>query len=658
MHDLQITNADIDQLLEELNHGIGVPEERLRFDEARRSAITNYHDVQACPGSGKTTLIGFKLLLLARRWSERHTGICVLTHCNIAKEEILNRLRQHPAGYKLLTYPHFVGTIQDFVNTFLALPFARSRGWEVRLLDSTSYAERVSAESWKKVRDSKNGKQYRLQYYFNQKKISPHEFHLVHVGGVLGISESFLASAGKHVDIGKSGLAADYFLKKREQLCEQGIFQYREMYALAEQAIHDNAELIQALRDRFPIVILDEMQDTQKFQDDLINCVFPAQQCCIQRLGDPDQSIFDGIGGELPNVSFNDGALAPIIESHRLSPEIAMKITGLSYSQLPEISTSRVALDPAPVSSLILYDDASIGKVLNQFADLVIQLPVECRKTVRALGAVAKEPGENDLTIKSYWPQFENSKSPKSFEPATLIQAVRYCSEQKAGHVAERYQILIHSVLSLLRRAGKTVKNKAGKSVLFSQGTWRQFLRDNEQELAFRELLAEWIMSVSPSEEKWVLHVERLKHVIGLDEWSQPANDFLVFECAKAMPVGASPELGNVHLCHNGVRVEMSTIHAAKGETHDATLILETRYRLFDIQEMVQYLCDANLARPVNDPTHPTTHSSIRASFMKRLYVAASRPRYLLCLAMHKDRLPADKKESLRATKGWNVIEL
>src|SRR5687768_16644869 len=49
-------------------------------------------DVAACPGSGKTTLLVAKLAILARRWTARDQGICVLSHTNVARREIETRL--------------------------------------------------------------------------------------------------------------------------------------------------------------------------------------------------------------------------------------------------------------------------------------------------------------------------------------------------------------------------------------------------------------------------------------------------------------------------------------------------------------------------------------------------------------------------------------
>ena len=56
-------------------------------DEGRKSVLESMKsiDIQACPGSGKTTLIAAKLILLAEKWPLQHQGICVLSHTNVAK---------------------------------------------------------------------------------------------------------------------------------------------------------------------------------------------------------------------------------------------------------------------------------------------------------------------------------------------------------------------------------------------------------------------------------------------------------------------------------------------------------------------------------------------------------------------------------------------
>ena len=92
-------------------------------------------DIEACPGSGKTTLLVAKLAILARKWTESRCGLCVLSHTNVARREIETRLGNTAAGQRMLGYPHFFGTIHGFVNEFLALPWLRSLGYPIEMID-------------------------------------------------------------------------------------------------------------------------------------------------------------------------------------------------------------------------------------------------------------------------------------------------------------------------------------------------------------------------------------------------------------------------------------------------------------------------------------------------------------------------------------------
>ena len=104
-------------------------------------------DIAACPGSGKTTLLVAKLAILAEKWRYRTSGICVLSHTNVARNQIETQLGNTAAGQILLAYPHYIGTIHGFVNDFLAVPWLRSLGYPIKMIDS----EICELRRWKKL---------------------------------------------------------------------------------------------------------------------------------------------------------------------------------------------------------------------------------------------------------------------------------------------------------------------------------------------------------------------------------------------------------------------------------------------------------------------------------------------------------------------------
>ena len=108
------------------------------LDAPRRDFLTSLEsmDVSACPGSGKTTLVVAKLAILARKWKSRTQGICVLSHTNVARKEIEERLSGTDVGHLLLGYPHYIDTIHGFVNRFLAIPWLLSHRYVVTTIDN------------------------------------------------------------------------------------------------------------------------------------------------------------------------------------------------------------------------------------------------------------------------------------------------------------------------------------------------------------------------------------------------------------------------------------------------------------------------------------------------------------------------------------------
>ena len=94
------------------------------FDEERKSFIKNLDtiDCQAVPGSGKTTALLAKLLLLEKRLPlEQNRGILVLSHTNTAIKLLHSKL-DNKCNF-IFKSPNFIGTIQSFVDQFLAIPF-------------------------------------------------------------------------------------------------------------------------------------------------------------------------------------------------------------------------------------------------------------------------------------------------------------------------------------------------------------------------------------------------------------------------------------------------------------------------------------------------------------------------------------------------------
>ncbi|MFS6812778.1 UvrD-helicase domain-containing protein [Citrobacter meridianamericanus] len=400
---IEISERDINDIEQELN---------LSFDDARREIIQSYNDVQACPGSGKTTMVAAKLLIIAKKWMSLHQGVCVLTHTNVAKKEIIERLQTSIHGGKLLTSPHFIGTIQEFVNKFLAIPYLRSQGYKIAHIDD----EICCARGWSILnRGTKS--------YLERNRItSIQDMQYKFIDGCLDLNIPGFrreSQSNSYQDL----------RSVKNKLMTEGYFFYHEMYEISKDYIHHNPDIIKAIQSRFPIVFIDEMQDTQKFQDEFLNTIFrnDNNQVKMQRFGDPDQAIYGT--NEEENQTYNQAELEKVKNSHRFNSSIASIARNLSYNRIN--LTSEISHSNQSLHTIFLVDDSSRANVFEHFANLCSQaVPINCEHPIKSVGAVSKK-SENSLTICSYYENFEKTDSTVGFKNNKLIQYI-YCPPKKS----------------------------------------------------------------------------------------------------------------------------------------------------------------------------------------------------------------------------------
>lgn len=625
LEDLQISEADIDAFLARYNASLSDDQKLFEFDEVRRNALISWNDLQACPGSGKTTLIASKLMILAKDWKQKHQGICVLTHTNVASGEIRSRLEIDADGYRLLYYPHFIGTIQEFVNRFLGLPYIKSHDLSASRIDDETceqYMREITPQG--------------ALNYLERKRASLFNLKIDHLTGNFNIPGFNSVSTSPTYNQLKNVL-----LKR----INKGLFFYSEMYYFANQSIQENGSLVQALRKRFPIVILDEMQDTQKFQDELINSIFKHDDVRLQRFGDPDQAIFDNMGGEQPNDTFNkNDDLNILAHSHRFSKDIASKVATISLSQ---IGTIDALTTPAPPfkHTIFIYNDQTKTGVLNAYAELVAGSDPEGQwKTVKAVGAVGHSDNHNHH-IHSYWDGFDRRKQVKNPKPENLIDAVKREWWKTSNNSGFQYKLIVQSILDLMRIGGK-LDTRIEPHKYFNQNTLKSWLIENNKYEDFRTLITQWIIGDVFTEDEWSLQSSNLKDLLELPD-NNDVNTYIKFSIA--VREGDEDQnisnITNIFSAENSRKIEIGTIHSVKGETHDATLVLETKFNQHDINQLMGHISGLDTSKIT---------ASRKSKFMRQLYVATSRPRHLLCLTIHEENISDPQTEALKAL-GWDI---
>lgn len=666
---LSFTDEEIQSACKEL----GLPENTFDDKTSERRKIIdcwNNANIIACPGSGKTTVLLVKLLLLSQRMPfEDGSGICVLTHTNVAIDEIKNRL-----GNKadiLFKYPNFFGTIQSFVDKFLSLPAFRlhpETASSTFIKFDNDTVKILKRNAFYNIGFGKNDKKTLCNYLYGQANQDPAskksngkqktekaiellnslEFTLLDNIIRRPNGKTFLKNVNNEkyqdirvicFDIWKSGI-----------LSFEDAFNFANWY-LAEYSI----SIKNIISKRFSLLFADEMQDTQQHQMDIINAVF-KESVTKQYFGDPDQAIFNGFSDETSAWKHNlDGFVSlPISDSKRFGNEIAGCINPFK-KVLPSISgnTEKQSLQP----TILLFEAPS--QAVELFVKQIHNhnlLNYEWKSTsarFNLVGSVGKEPAEKDtkLTINSYVENYskETTKRKTNFDNLVSYFQKRPETETKQFGTKVYYELFVNALVAMLNLM---LKNQYSRSKLLAE------LKENNPEFltAFNLFIFNCIEQI---ENDTVLPSDIKTEFINLlTQYNYQIPQNIPFASEEQIkPIDAFTQKNNV-IVKDGIEIKVGTIHSIKGETHLATLLVENEnYSASESSYFWGHSSGNDLFCPNNTYKRPKKSYTQLEQRLKTTYVAMSRPTHLLCVAVQKSKAgcltcPPDKKVTCK----WKVI--
>lgn len=640
------------------------------LDQSRRAFLKSLTtlDVSACPGSGKTTLVVAKLAILARKWKSSNRGICVLSHTNVAREEITHRLGNTDVGQRLLGYPHFIDTIHGFVNRFLANPWLLSSGHRVAAIDN-HLTIRV------RRRHLKPGDYFTLNAYLEKKFIS---FDSLRLGCTNFTTPLVNTTFPSGTDTAMYKLAASAL----RHAAEQGYFCYDEIFLLGEALLTLQPALPVILQNRFPFVLVDEMQDTSERQNGFLRQLFPRDvtSVCIQRVGDPNQAIFEG--GVKPVVDAFPDAIrcVSIADSFRFDASIGTLATPFAYhpvqpSGLKGVRPTTVPGEGMPHTIFVFPDNDTSG-VLDAFGHHVLAtLPaaIITAYSVTAIGAVHKpfpgvEPGHKQYpkTVGHYWEGYQSGAGRPTYRPRTLAETVIAAQmlASSGGHLHQCVDSVASAISHLANLlAGTTQVRSSSRRHLQVE---RRLVEADAARATYRDLLFRFVISREPlTGAVWAQLCPVIRMlgaaVGGGDPHAPAADDFLVWPAvASVTPPPAEPNqpasaaVNSYRYSHGDATIDirLGSIHMAKGQTHAATLVLETFNHSHFLHGLMPWLVGKNQygAKCASDAAMQR---------LLQIYVAMTRPTHLVCLALRASSLGTGKgvaeNEEKLLGRGWQV---
>jgi DNA helicase-2/ATP-dependent DNA helicase PcrA len=342
--------------------------------------------VVAGAGSGKTAVMAARVVYLALvatgRLPADHQGalpsqVLCLTFTNKAAEELARRVREATAGLGLpegeeatvLTYHAFAARLLDDYGLRMGLEpgqrlLSEAQKWQlvVSLLEDRQF-EHLEVRTLRSV----VGDALSLSDECANHLIDPDV-----------VRKDSLAFA-ERVEIRKADdrTARTRALQRselsevvnayRERKRAVGVIDYGDQIALAHRLVEEHPEVAEEFRNRFPVVLLDEYQDTNVAQARLLRALCgPGYP--VLAVGDPDQNIYAWRGASLANLlrfpdEFGNGGAAP---------RRPLYVNFRSGSRLLAVADEVIGKVPeerrAPDKTLRPHPDRGTGRVWAFFA--------------------------------------------------------------------------------------------------------------------------------------------------------------------------------------------------------------------------------------------------------------------------------------------------
>lgn len=658
------------------------------FDDERRDFIANLssHDLVAVPGSGKTTALQAKLYCLSKSLPfDSGAGILVLSHTNAAVEEVKSKLAF--VAPQLFSYPSAVITVQEFVDRFLALPFYTNiYRVPIIAIDGARYIEAIERYMnrvdrtdyariiWKNLSRPENNPFYTARFYFDTAQGKPV------LSGSVAYSELkiTLPDNWKKTAVEKEAHIREVIHKMKASIMKAGILNYDDCYFLASVYLSKHPEVKTYLRKRFPYVLVDETQDLKQYQLDIISQLFDNHEVIIQRIGDHNQAIFSN--GNEGDCEWRPQNQLTLKNSLRLSPMIASKVNPFMLNRVSsdgeEVFVNGNQPKPLNIPPyLLLYDAGDSESLKSTFSSLIVKHELlyhpDARYGFHIIGWNASysstaEPGKDRKPrLEEIFTEFKHLSVGRLNSRATLSDYLNSISKEST--TKEMRDELLNAICRAISLAGARMTVKTARGEISRHYSPTSFLAKTRESadsgLAFDTVLYQSLFNLQKDKkaESFAILKEYIEgpaiELLGVNP-NQQLKSFIGESYQDNADRGDfSPryEMGDMP-------ITISTVHAAKGQTHCATMYVETAYRdkfesewLITNKKATKRLPERLDKSPFfGDFVDPHTEGARKA--MKMIYVGFSRPRQLLCYASWKSLWPKDRLFKMQEC-GWKIID-
>ncbi|QHC84726.1 hypothetical protein AS589_07980 [Empedobacter brevis] len=625
------------------------------FDDERRTFIRNLStiDLQAVPGSGKTTALLAKLIILERKLPfDDGSGVLVLSHTNAAIDEIKEKIQKHCP--KLFSYPNFIGTIQSFVNEFLTVPFYISQfKRKPNRIDNEIYDETINKYLKFNLKDFTVQEQKNARYFLigNNCQFS---FRLSYQNNETKLTSSINGDELKIIKPRRGKNWQDFTDSEKDRI-KQWLIKFKSLIMKKEGTLHfDDAYFLgdvylsripaikKILQKRFSFVFVDEMQDMDTHQYNLLEKIFYDEGnsiSIIQRIGDKNQAIYNSV--KATDIWNDRKTVLRLNGSQRLSTPIADVVK--RFALYNDKTFDIVGLNECTIKPHILvFENTTIGNIVPCFARIVKEYKgngnLKSKKDFKDIKIICwntdwkeDEVSRNNsakLRLEDYHKGFKKEKGKPKQDYDNLKSYLLYYEKKKTLEPIRKN--ILNAFLKIFRL--EDINTSDGR--IYTKKKLIDFIHETNIE-KYDELnlnLYNWSIGIikEKTNDIWneiKIYIPTLLEIFGKTVSASSSfinNDNIIISTDNTETI-----VPTNHYKEEGLEIEITSVHAVKGQTHCATLYLESCYQGKHESERLstQFLGNSFKDKKVH-----------HKSSVKMAYVGFSRPTDLLCIGIHKDR--------------------
>jgi DNA helicase II / ATP-dependent DNA helicase PcrA len=560
-------------------------QKKIVFEKSGKSVI------RACPGSGKTYSISAKFAYLISEWKNKTSGIATISFTNTAWKEIENKLVNDFGITTPVMYPHFLGTIDSFINKFIFLPFGHLiMGCEKR---PTLVGEPHG--SWIGGRYDRDYEIYfdKSSYDISGELIPTMDLRQYHF-------------RWKNKDGAESG-HVKHIERIKNKYWRLGFATQDDANFIALKILETFPGIAKSIVYRFPQIIVDEAQDTSEIQMGILDLLILNGLEDIMMVGDPDQAIFEWNDAkpELFNDKFRQWQKNSIVlnENRRSSTNICNFTYNLSSLENPSVPVNQEVKDYRYTPNVVVFHE-DINKTIDSFLEQCTEHNIQINKENVAV-IYRSNDIYNQITQQRYIPDIEQPWITGQMF-AKELSLGKYLYEN--GKLIDGYKIVEKAIYKVLFKTNYCSEDNL-KEFIEKVG----FTKHRIKILNFVNLL--------PSTDCFIV------------EWIKRTNQIfkekgIVFRLNIRNDKGNVPiaELFKQNSTNNSLEYRTGTVHTTKGETFEAVLLFLKR----------KGAKGAYYKTLLNNGLCTTDNEELRIA-----YVGMTRPRKLLMLAVPTEE---DKK--------------